>query len=102
MTSSNPIDFARIVAWDNLLAAYRQAGRGKRARDSTARFEHRLADHLLELRDELRTRRYRPGPYRHFFVHEGKRRKISAAPFRDRVVHHALCNAVKRHQELTL
>ena len=95
MTSSNPIDFARIVAWDNLWAAYRQAARGKRARDSTARFEHRLADRLLELQDELQTRRYRPGLYRHFFIHEGKRRKISAAPFRDRVVHHALCNAIE-------
>jgi hypothetical protein len=95
MTSSSPIDFARIVAWDNLLAAYRQAACGKRARASTARFEHRLADQLLELQDELQTRRYRPGPYRHFFIHEGKRRKISAAPFRDRVVHHALCNVIE-------
>ena len=30
-----------------------------------------------------------------FFVHEPKRRKISAAPFRDRVVHHALCNLIE-------
>ena len=43
----------------------------------------------------MQTRRYRPGPYRHFFIHEGKRRKISAAPFRDRVVHHALCNVIE-------
>jgi len=95
MTASNPVDFARIVAWDNLLAAYRQAALGKRARASTACFEHRLADHLLELQDELQSRCYRPGPYRHFFIHEGKHRKISAAPFRDRVVHHALCNVIE-------
>lgn len=33
-------------------------------------------------------------PDRHGFfeVHEPKRRRIAAAPFRDRVVHHALCN----------
>lgn len=86
MTASNSTLFVRIAAWSNLLAAYRQAARSKRGRDSTARFEHRLADRLLELQDELQTRRYRPGSYRHFFVHEGKRRKISAAPFRDRVV----------------
>ena len=30
-----------------------------------------------------------------FFIHEPKRRKISAAPFRDRVVHHALCNVIE-------
>jgi len=98
MATSNSLvfaAFAQIVAWDNLLDAYRKAAHGKRARDSTACFEHRLADHLLELQAELQTRCYRPGPYRHFFIHEGKRRKISAAPFRDRVVHHALCNVIE-------
>jgi hypothetical protein len=38
---------------------------------------------------------YRPGSYESFFIHEPKRRLISAAPFRDRVVHHALCNVVE-------
>ena len=33
--------------------------------------------------------------YRHFYIHEPKRRKISAAPFRDRVVHHALCRVIE-------
>jgi hypothetical protein len=95
MTTSDSAAFGQIIAWTNLLHAYHQAARGKRARVSTAGFEHRLADHLLELQDELQTRRYRPGPYRHFYLHEGKRRKISAAPFRDRVVHHALCNVIE-------
>ena len=37
-----------------------------------------------------------PGTHeRHFTIHEPKRRKISAAPFRDRVVHHALCNRME-------
>jgi len=39
--------------------------------------------------------RYRPGAYTHFYIHEPKRRRISAAPFRDRVVHHALCNVIE-------
>ena len=30
-----------------------------------------------------------------FYIHDPKRRKISAAPFRDRVVHHALCNVIE-------
>ena len=38
---------------------------------------------------------YRPGPYASFNIHEPKRRLISAAPFRDRVVHHALCNVIE-------
>jgi hypothetical protein len=38
---------------------------------------------------------YRPGPYHSFYIHEPKQRLISAAPFRDRVVHHALCNIIE-------
>jgi len=38
---------------------------------------------------------YRPGPYRAFRISEPKARLISAAPFRDRVVHHALCNVIE-------
>ncbi len=52
-------------------------------------------DHLLKLREELLHGRYTPGPYTHFFIHEPKRRKISAATFRDRVVHHAVCRIIE-------
>ena len=84
-----------VVAWDNLWLAYRKAAKGKRSAVSTARFEYQVADHLVGLQTELSDRTYRPGPYVHFIIHEPKRRKISAAPFRDRVVHHALCNVIE-------
>jgi retron-type reverse transcriptase len=60
-----------------------------------AAFEHRLEDNLLGLQAELTGQSYRPGPYTSFTIHEPKRRLISAAPFRDRVVHHALCNLIE-------
>lgn len=85
----------RVVAWDNLLLAYHKAARGKRGRVAAAAFEFQLADRLLALQAALQDGSYRPGPYRHFTIHEPKRRKISAAPFRDRVVHHALCNVIE-------
>jgi retron-type reverse transcriptase len=50
---------------------------------------------LLNLHRELTTESYQPGEYVHFTIHEPKRRLISAAPFRDRVVHHALCNVIE-------
>lgn len=52
-------------------------------------------DQLLQLRNELMQGSYAPGPYTHFFIHEPKRRKISAATFRDRIVHHALCAIIE-------
>jgi len=87
--------FEAVTAWDNLWLAYRKAARGKRRKGSAAAFEHRVADRLIALQGELRAKTYRPGAYCHFYIHEPKRRKISAAPFRDRVVHHALCNLIE-------
>ncbi len=93
--SSRLAIFASILAWENLLTAYRKAAKGKRGHPPAARFELPLADHLLTLQAELAVQTYQPGAYTHFVIHEPKRRKISAAPFRDRVVHHALCNVIE-------
>ena len=87
--------FETLYSWDNLLDAYRKAAKGKRRSPPVAAFERRLEDHLLALQIELKEGSYRPGAYRHFFIHEPKRRLISAAPFRDRVVHHALCRLIE-------
>lgn len=47
------------------------------------------------MQTELTAQTYQPGEYVHFTIHDPKTRKISAAPFRDRVVHHALCNIIE-------
>ncbi|MDJ0805855.1 MAG: reverse transcriptase/maturase family protein [Gammaproteobacteria bacterium] len=85
----------QIVAFDNLLLAYRKARKGKRTRDEVARFGLNLERELFELQNSLRGKTYQPGAYRIFTLYERKPRQISAAPFRDRVVHHALMNRVE-------
>ena len=51
---------------------------------------------LLPVTEKLPKRvRFSPMPYRDFHVYEPKRRKICAADFRDRVVHHAICNVLE-------
>jgi hypothetical protein len=87
--------FDAIVDWSNLLLAWHKASKGKRRTNACAQFEHGFADKLLDLQQELMTGCYQPGSYTHFYIHEPKRRCISAAPFRDRVVHHALCNIIE-------
>lgn len=91
--------FSQITTWDNLLLAFRKAARGKRGLPNVAQFERRLEDNLLQLQAELTTGVYRPGNYHSFYIHDPKRRLISAAPFRDRVVHHALCNIIEPNFE---
>jgi RNA-directed DNA polymerase len=88
--------YPRVYALENLYLAYRKARRGgKRKKEQVAAFELDLEFNLWQLHEELRDKTYRPGPYHNFYVQERKRRLISAAPFRDRVVHHALCNVVE-------
>lgn len=87
--------FEQICTFDNLWLAFHHARRGKRSKGEVAAFEYHLERNLFTIERELRDGSYRPGGYRHFYIYEPKKRKISAAPFRDRVVHHALCNVIE-------
>jgi hypothetical protein len=87
--------YEQVCSFDNLYEAYRAARRGKRSAEAVAAFEFNEGVNLLQLQEELVAKTYTPGAYHHFYIHEPKRRKISAAPFRDRVVHHALCRVIE-------
>jgi len=54
-----------------------------------------LEKNLFVLQKELQNRTYKHGPYKDFIVKDSKKRLISAAPYRDRVVHHALINIIE-------
>lgn len=84
----------QLTDFSNLLLAARRAQRGKRFCNNVLEFNHKLEPELLQLQQELLTNTYQPGPYRTFEIFEPKRRLISAAPYRDRIVHHALCNVI--------
>ena len=87
--------FQKICSFENFLSAARKAQRGKRFQDQVSAFNFHLERELYRLQAELQTQTYRPGPYYEFHIYEPKLRKISAAPYRDRVVHHALCNVIE-------
>ncbi|XWK87995.1 MAG: RNA-directed DNA polymerase [Phormidium sp.] len=83
-----------IIDFANLLAAAQQAQRGKRFRENVLQFNYNLESELWRLKTELESKVYCPGAYKTFEIKEPKPRIISAAPYRDRVVHHALCNII--------
>ena len=74
--------YEQLYSWENLLLAYKRASKGKRRRPNVAAFEYRLEDNLLQLQEKLRNHTYIPLTYTSFYIHEPKRRLISAAPFR--------------------
>jgi hypothetical protein len=87
--------YDKVHDFENLYLAYRKARKGKRGRAQPAQFERVQEEQLIALQDELQALTYKPGRYHNFYVHDPKKRLISAAPFRDRVVHHALYRVIE-------
>ena len=84
-----------LVSFENLHSAAYQVLRGKRGQARAGDFFQDLEGELFRLRDALSSGIWQPGPYRTFWISEPKPRLISAAPLRDRVVHHALVNVIE-------
>ncbi|MDA1101879.1 MAG: RNA-directed DNA polymerase [Proteobacteria bacterium] len=84
-----------VANFQALRRAALRAVRGKRRKPGAAAFMANLEGELLRLERQLKDRTYRPGGYISIRVRDPKPRLVSAAPFRDRVVHHALCKVVE-------
>ena len=84
-----------ITSFANLLGAAEAAAAGKRSRPDVAAFVLGMERELFALQRELLSGEYRCGAYRTFTIRDPKPRQISAAPFRDRVVHHALTRVLE-------
>ncbi len=91
--------FEPVADFGNLYHAYLRARRGKRDRLAVERFTVELEPELLRLRCELLDGSYRPGPFVSFEIEDPKPRIIHAAPFRDRVLHHAIIGVLEPHFE---
>ncbi|MFA6158538.1 MAG: reverse transcriptase/maturase family protein [Candidatus Paceibacterota bacterium] len=75
---------------DNLLCAWREFRKGKRAKRDVQEFEINLTNNILSLYEELREKRYEHGGYHAFNISDPKPRSIHKALVRDRLLHHAL------------
>ena len=82
--------FDQVASFEALHAAALRAAAGKRRVPVPAAFLANLETEVLHLERQLRQGAWRPGRYVEIEVTDPKRRLVSAAPFRDRVVHHAL------------
>lgn len=83
-----------LVSFDNLLTAFKKARRATKSAESYV-FNFHLEPNLIALQTELINGSYTPCAYRYFRIYDPKQREISVAPFRDRVVHHALVNQLE-------
>ncbi len=77
---------------DNLRLAYVRARKGKEHKGDVVIFSKLVEKRLMSLRNALLEENYQPGAYHFFRIYEPKERIICAAPFHDRVIHHAIMN----------
>ena len=84
--------YRHIAEWDNLLIAFYNAARGKRLKPDVALYEKNLYENLKTLQTHLINQTVSLGNYRFFKIYDPKERLICAAPFEERVLHHAIIN----------
>ena len=87
--------YPQITEFENILSASKKARKGKRFKRSTALFEFNLEKNIQKIACELEEKTWKPGAYTDFFIYDPKKRLISAAPYYDRVIHHALINVIE-------
>jgi len=82
----------KIADLENLQLAYYKAQRGKAAKSEVMEYGKRLQANLHNLQAQILTGEVETGNYRYFTIYDPKKRLICAAPFGQRVLHHALMN----------
>jgi RNA-directed DNA polymerase len=87
--------YDELCSYENLEIAFNRARRGKTLKKYVIDFEEKLKENLMELRSELLSHEYQPRPLKTFILRDPKTRKISKSAFRDRVIHHAICNLIE-------
>lgn len=87
--------FRELCSKENIALAFRKAQKGKSLKPYVIEFKTSLTENLRLLNQELLSEAYQPRPLKTFIVREPKTRKISKSDFRDRIVHHAICNVLE-------
>ena len=81
---------------ERLLSSWTLYRRKKRRLAAVQAFDLRREEEIERLHRELHDGSYRHGAYRTFVVHDPKRRTITAAGLRDRIVHQAVTDELTR------
>lgn len=84
--------FDKICEIDNLLLAYHKATARKKHRSYVEEYSRNLFDNIVRVRTQLLSGDIEIGRYRYFNIYDPKLRRICAAAFEERIIHHAIMN----------
>lgn len=80
----------RIISPQALFRAWEVFKSDKKNKVDVAEFELDLETNIFDLYRDLKNGTYKHGPYKGFWIHDPKLRRIHKASVRDRVLHHAI------------
>ena len=86
--------YSKICSFNNLIISWINSKKGKTKRRYIKRFKKHLKENLTKLQRELLNQTYKPHELKKFILRDPKTRKISKSAYRDRIVHHAVCNFI--------
>lgn len=95
MSKTNKNLFEKIITKENFNLAFEKTRRGKRSSSSYLEFKEYGELNLKLLREEVADQGYKRSDFRDFYIRDPKVRLISALPFKDRIVQHALNNIIE-------
>ncbi len=87
--------FSQVIDFKNIHSAYLKTRKRKRYAKKALTFTFNLERNLVVIKKELFLQNYKHGKYNEFFVCDSKKRRIKAPCFKDRVIHHSLCNIIE-------
>jgi len=87
--------YSKICDLQNIYSAYLKARSCKRYKHEILKYTKDLENQLILINKELHDKTYKHGKYYEFIVNDSKKRVIQVAPFKDRIIHHSLCNIIE-------
>ncbi len=87
--------YQKLCTKENIALAFKKAQKRKSLKSYVIEFKNNLNENLETLRQELLSETYEPRPLKTFIVRDPKTRKIRKSDFRDRIVHHTICNILE-------
>jgi hypothetical protein len=85
----------QIADYDSLLEAWQEVKQGKSSKPNILAYQSNLAANLSRLERRLKAYEYRPSEHYEFWIKDPKPRLIQAPFLEDRIVQHAVCNALR-------
>lgn len=88
--------FDKIISWENLVLAERNARSGKTRTYGVKIFDRNPTENLKKLQESLINKTFTTSKYTHKTIYEPKQRQLSKLPYYpDRIVHHAIINVLE-------